>query len=119
MRFLHSFGLAVLSATALLPPTAEAQQLRGKVAPDAARSAALARVPNGTVAAMQLKVERGTLVYIYDIAAPGRPGLEEVQVSAVDGQVVSVQHLGGGPSAQAARPGQGVADRNAGPAPPR
>lgn len=119
MRFLHSFGLAVLSVTALLPATADAQQLRGKIAPDAARSAALARVPNGTVSATQLKVERGTLVYIYDIAAPGQAGLEEVQVSAVDGQVVSVQHLGGGPNAQAARPGQGVADRNAGPPPPR
>ncbi len=110
--------LAVCSILLLAPDEAGAQQLRAKVSPEAAQSAALARVPNGSVRAMQLKVERGTMLYIYDISAPGGSGLEEVQVSAVDGQVVSVQHLGGGGD-HPATPGQRVADRVNGPAPPQ
>jgi hypothetical protein len=111
-------AVAVCSMPFLAPDQAGAQQLRAKVSPESAQSAALARVPNGTVQATQLKVERGTMVYIYDISAPGGSGLEEVQVSAVDGRVVSVQHLGGAPD-HAANPGQRVADRVNGPAPPR
>jgi hypothetical protein len=111
-------AVAVWSILLLAPDQAGAQQLRTKVSPESAQSAALARVPNGSVQAMQLKVERGTLVYIYDISAPGGSGLEEVQVSAVDGRVVSVQHLGGAPD-HAATPGQRVADRVNGPAPPQ
>lgn len=110
--------LAVCSIPMLAPAQAAAQQLRPKVSPESAQSAALARVPNGSVQAMQLKVERGTMVYIYDISAPGGSGLEEVQVSAVDGRVLSVQHLGGAPD-RAATPGQRVADRVNSPAPPR
>ncbi len=117
MRLFHCLGLC-LAAPALLflaPAEAGAQQLRTKVPEDQARSTALARVPNGTVAATQLKVVGGTLVYIYDIAVPGRDGLEELHVSAVDGRVVSVRHLGGGQTARAPRPGQRVADQTAGP----
>ncbi len=110
MRLLHRLGLVVVSGVLLVPAEAGAQQLRPKIPQDQARSIALARVPNGTVAAVQLRVERGTLVYIYDIAVPGRDGLEELQVSAVDGQVLSVHHLGGG---------QRVADQTTGPGPPR
>jgi Peptidase propeptide and YPEB domain len=111
-------GVALLCIPLALPATAEAQQLPAKVDQESAKSAALARVPNGAVAAVQLKVERGTLVYIYDISAPGKPGLEEVRVSAVDGQVVSVQHLGG-QTDRAAPPGRPVADRVNGAGPPR
>jgi len=51
-------------------------------------------VPHGTIAATDLKTEHGVLVYIFDIAVPGEEGLEELQISAADGSVVSVQHLG-------------------------
>jgi len=104
----RSHGLTILAAVGLLVSVeAEAQQLRGsptraaasaplspKISQDAARSAALAKVPHGTVAATDLKTEHGVLVYIFDISVPGEEGLEEVQISAADGSVVSVQHLG-------------------------
>jgi len=110
--------VAVLFSPIALPRPAAAQQLRAKVDQESAKSVALAQVPNGAVAAVQLKVERGTMVYIYDISVPGRTGLEEVRVSAVDGQLVSVQHLGG-PTDRSPSPGQRVADRASSPAPPR
>jgi uncharacterized membrane protein YkoI len=107
----RSHGLTVLVVAAVLvsaeaqaqqlrtPPTrgpasAREAQLRPKIAQDAARSAALARVPHGTVAATDLKTEHGVLVYIFDIAVPGEEGLEELQISAADGSVVSARHLG-------------------------
>lgn len=106
--------LALLLSSIASPREAGAQQLRAKVDQETAKSTALAQVPNGAVAAVQLKVERGTMVYIYDISVPGRTGLEEVRVSAVNGQVVSVQHLG-----QTDRSaGRRVADVPGGPAPP-
>jgi len=110
--------VAVLLSPIALPRPAAAQQLRAKVDQESAKSVALAQVPNGAVAAVQLKVERGTMVYIYDISVPGRTGLEEVRVSAVDGQFVSVQHLGGSTDRSAGQ-GQRVADRASSPAPPR
>ena len=110
--------VAVLLSPIALPRLAAAQQLRAKVDQESAKSVALAQVPNGAVAAVQLKVERGTMVYIYDISLPGRTGLEEVRVSAVDGQLVSVQHLGG-PTDRSPSQGQRVADRASSPAPPR
>lgn len=109
MRRLHC--LTILAAVLVVVPIeAQAQQLRGnytrvpaaarepqlnpKITQDAAQAAALARVPHGTVAASELKTEHGMLVYIFDIAVPGEEGLEEVQVSAADGQIVSSRHLG-------------------------
>jgi uncharacterized membrane protein YkoI len=109
MRRSHGLTILVLAA-ALVSAEAQAQQLTGnptrgpasareaqlrpKIAQDAARSVALARVPHGTVAASDLKTEHGVLVYIFDIAVPGEEGLEELQISAADGSVVSARHLG-------------------------
>jgi uncharacterized membrane protein YkoI len=107
----RSHGLTILLAAAVLVPIeAQAQQLRGtstrgpasapeaqlrpKITQDAAQAAALGRVPHGTVAATDLKTEHGVLVYIFDIAVPGEEGLEELQISAADGSVVSARHLG-------------------------
>ena len=107
----RSHGLTILVGAALLVSAeAQAQQLTGsptrgaasvretplrpKITQDAARSVALAKVPHGTIAATDLKTEHGVLVYIFDIAVPGEEGLEELQISAADGSVVSVQHLG-------------------------
>ena len=36
--------------------------------------------------------ENGTVVYSFDIRVKGQPGYEEVNVSAIDGSVVSKQH---------------------------
>jgi len=127
----RSQGLTILAAAALLVAVeAQAQQvvgtptrgassarespLRPKITQDAARSAALARVPHGTVAATDLKTEHGVLVYIFDVAVPGEEGLEELQISAADGSVVSARHLGPRGTQSAS-----VADKSESDQPPR
>jgi uncharacterized membrane protein YkoI len=72
----------------------EQAQLRAeaKITQDSARKIALAQVPNGKVAKHELERENGTVVYSFDIRVKGQPGYEEVNVSAIDGSVVSKQH---------------------------
>jgi hypothetical protein len=68
-----------------------------------ARKTALASLKDGagaTVKESELEVERGCLVWSFDIAQVGRRGIQEVQVDAGDGNVHSSQHEG--PKAEAA-----------------
>ena len=62
-----------------------------KITEPEARKTALARVP-GDVKSEELEREHDRLVYSYDIKQPGKPGVEEVQVDAVTGLVVSIVH---------------------------
>ena len=57
-----------------------------------ARATALARVKNGTVKSEELEREHGHLIYSYDIAVPGKSGVEEVNVDAVTGKVTAQTH---------------------------
>jgi hypothetical protein len=98
----HFFRVVMLlGVVSLSPGVVRAQQpgreaaFKAKISADSARAVALRQVPRGTVQAAELKLERGLLVYIFDLAVPGRDGLEEVLVSAADGSVVAVRHLGG------------------------
>lgn len=63
-----------------------------KIDPETARLTALAKVPGGKVAKEELENEGGKLIYSFDIKTGTRPGIDEVQVDAVDGSVVSIQH---------------------------
>jgi hypothetical protein len=72
------------------------QPLAAKPAPrismQAARASALAIVPNGRVKSAELETENGRLVYSFDITVPNRTGIEEVQISAIDGRLISRTH---------------------------
>lgn len=65
---------------------------RATISEAAARATALARVPHGTVAAVELEHERGHLQYSYDVTVPGRRGITEVNVDARTGKVLGVHH---------------------------
>lgn len=71
-------------------PAALAKQ--AKVTLEAARATALAKVPGGELRSEELEKEHGKLVYSFDIALPGKPGVEEVNVSAITGKVISQHH---------------------------
>jgi len=71
-------------------PAALAKQ--AKISLDAARATALARVPGGEVRSEELEKEHGKLIYSFDIAAPGKSGVTEVNVSALTGKVLAVHH---------------------------
>ena len=63
-----------------------------KITGDAAMRSALSRVPGGHVESAELEKEKGRLVYSFDIVSPHKAGIEEIQVDARSGEVVSQQH---------------------------
>ena len=75
------------------PASARSQSTsRAKVSVKAARATALRKVPGGKVRSAELEREHGKLIYSFDIHVPGKSGIEEVQVSAINGKVVSMAH---------------------------
>ena len=65
---------------------------QAKISEETARATALKEVPNGTIKSSELEREKGKLIYSFDIAVPGKSGVEEVNVSAIDGSVVAREH---------------------------
>jgi Peptidase propeptide and YPEB domain len=50
------------------------------------------RVPAGTVQSLELERERGRLIWSMDMKVAGKSGTQEVNVSAISGKVVGVEH---------------------------
>ncbi len=69
-----------------------ALQKEAKISEETARATALKEVPNGTVKSSELEREHGKLIYSFDINVPGKTGIEEVNVNAIDGSVVAHEH---------------------------
>jgi N-methylhydantoinase A/oxoprolinase/acetone carboxylase beta subunit len=61
-----------------------------KISVEDARAAALKKVP-GEIQEEELEKENGKLVYSFDIRGTGQKDITEVQVSATDGSIVSVE----------------------------
>ena len=58
-----------------------------------AEKIALARVKlPATVASAELEAERGCLIWSFDLKRAGKSGVQEVQVDAGNGKVLSVKH---------------------------
>jgi hypothetical protein len=69
-----------------------AQPDSGKIELATARQTALAKVPGAKVVSEELEQEGGHLVYSFDLRPKSGSGIEEVQVDAHDGSVVSLKH---------------------------
>ena len=65
---------------------------RAKLSCAEARKQALAKVGAGVVKDAGLEEEHGKLIYSIDIKKPKTSGIEEVQIDALTGAVVSVEH---------------------------
>jgi uncharacterized membrane protein YkoI len=66
-----------------------------KVTPADARKSALATFQDPTKASVkdaELEAEHGCLVYSFDIEVAGKTGVQEVQIDAGDGKVLSSKH---------------------------
>jgi uncharacterized membrane protein YkoI len=72
-----------------VPPALAAQ---AEVNPEQARATALARFSAAEVVSGELEEEGGALVYSFDIRVVGQSGVEEVQVDAHSGRIVSQTH---------------------------
>jgi len=69
-----------------------ALQKEAKISEETARATALKEVPNGTVKSSELEREKGKLIYSFDISVPGKKGIEEINVNAIDGSVINREH---------------------------
>ena len=74
--------------------TRDSLAAQAKISEATAQATALAKVPGGRVKTHELERENGVLIHSFDIVVPGRPGIEEVNVNALDGTIVSVRHEG-------------------------
>lgn len=79
-------------ATAKKADTEASLKKEAKISESTARATALKEVPNGVVKSSELEREGGKLIYSYDISVPGKTGIDEVNVNAIDGTVVAKQH---------------------------
>ena len=79
-------------ATVKKADTQASLQKEAKISEATARATALKEVPNGVVKSSELEREGGKLIYSYDITVPGKTGIDEVNVNAIDGTVVAKQH---------------------------
>jgi uncharacterized membrane protein YkoI len=68
----------------------ERLQREAKITMDQARETALQRAP-GTIESSELEREHGKLVYSFDIRN-SKGTIDEVQVSAISGKIVRVEH---------------------------
>ena len=62
------------------------------VSEDSALTIALARLPGAKARAVELENEHGHLIWSWELRLAGRTGIEEVNVDALDGHVVGVEH---------------------------
>lgn len=65
-----------------------------KISLDSARAIAMKRVTNATIASQELERENGHLIYSFDMQVPGKSGIEEVNVNALNGHIIAVSHEG-------------------------
>ena len=72
--------------------TMKQRKAEAKVSEQVARATALAQVPGGTVQSGELEREHGKLLYSFDISTKGKTGIDEVQVDAITGTVLSNTH---------------------------
>jgi len=75
-----------------------------KVTPEAATATVLAKVPGGTIRTGEIEKEDGKLIYTFIVKVAGKSGVEEVNVDALTGKIVAVEHEADPEEAKAAAP---------------
>jgi len=65
-------------------------EAQAKVSRADAEKTALAKVPGGSVKEGEIEMEKGKLIWSFDISTPGSKDITEVAVDAKTGEVVSV-----------------------------
>ena len=65
---------------------------KAKITEAAAAAIALAKVPGGKIEGVELEEEDGKFIFSYDIKVAGKSGVEEIQVDAMTGAIVSAEH---------------------------
>ena len=85
-------SLATAATTSTSPKRHASSAMRPKVSLQSARSVASAKVPGGRIKSHELEREHGHLIYSFEFVVPGKPGIDEVNVDAMNGTVLAVEH---------------------------
>jgi uncharacterized membrane protein YkoI len=89
----HSTGMKRHKAKTETEESPAALQKEAKISEATARATALKEVPAGSsVKKFELEREGGKLIYSYDLTVPGKTGIDEVAINAIDGSVVAKEH---------------------------
>jgi uncharacterized membrane protein YkoI len=80
--------------------TQAALQKEAKVTKTEATALALRTVPNAVVQASEIEREGGKLIWSFDMKVRGKSGIDEVNIDAMTGKLISNQHES--PAAEAA-----------------
>lgn len=87
---------AAIVASSLVSCATDAQkeaklQSQAKVSRAEAEKIALRKVPGGTIREGEIEKEKGKIIWSFDMAIPGTMDITEVQVDAMNGEVVAVE----------------------------
>ena len=88
--FVVAAALSIGPAFAAKESQADMQR-DAKISMKRAREIALKQVHHGKIASEELEREKGKLIYSFDINT-SRAGVTEVNVDAINGKIVAVQH---------------------------
>ena len=67
-------------------------------------------LPKGIIDEAEIEEEHGKLIYSFDVRTPGKTGIDEVNISAIDGTLIGRDHEG--PKQEAAETMQDIKDAN-------
>jgi uncharacterized membrane protein YkoI len=85
-----AFAMGMLNVAQANP--GEAQLMKeARVTKSQAEKTALMKVPNGIIMSAEIEKEHGRLIWSFDIAKQGTKNITEVQVNAINGNIVSLQ----------------------------
>jgi uncharacterized membrane protein YkoI len=65
---------------------------QARVSEDSALKIAMARMPGAKAQALELENENGHLMWSWEMKLEGKTGIEEVNVNALDGSIIGVEH---------------------------
>ncbi len=85
-------GMGVAQTPVVVKVEKEEYRAQAKISSETAIATAQARFPTGTIKSAELEKEGRRLIYTFDIQLPGINGIEEVNVDALTGKIVGVEH---------------------------
>jgi uncharacterized membrane protein YkoI len=71
-------------------------EAKARISKADAQATALTKVPNGTVKDCELEREHGKLIWSFGFTTPDSKDITEVNVEAITGAIVNVEHEKGG-----------------------
>ena len=98
IKIRHALLLACACAALATPASAHRGRhsarpvLHARISADSALAIASAQVPGGKVKSHELENEKGKLIYSFDFVVPGKTGIDEVNIDAMTGKVLAVEH---------------------------